>query len=210
MPYRLNRKNFAVTRCLPKGYEGQKRLNYVHASREGTTATDGQMLARVTLETVEGQPQTPYIYPKSVVAKLLPVAHGETVSMAGELPAVTTGEHSVPNFDTMIPKPQDQLASFTCDAEELLTLLKVALDVSDDADRCIRMRICESLTLGPTLRIDSLAFGGKQAFLGVLRGLEYTGGDIAGESKNAVLDKDAVVKKTPLPLVLSTGRKFRG
>lgn len=209
MPYRLNRKNLAVTRVLPKGPNGDKRLNYVHVNRQGSTATDGQMIARVSLPTVEGQPHTPYIYPKAVVAKVMPVDEKETILMAGELAAATTAENSVPTWDMMIPRPADQKASFTCDAGELLTLLKVALDVTEDADRCIRIRICESSALGQTLRIDSLAFGGKQAFLGVLKGLEYEGTDIAGEH-SLHFSSDEKVKKSPLPLVLSTGRKFRG
>lgn len=213
MPYRLNKKNFAVTRCLPKGPDGDPRLKYMHASRQGTTVTDGHMIARVSLPTLEDQPQTPYIYPKATVSKIMPVENGETVLMVGELPAVTDGTNAVPNLDLMLPRPQDQTASFTCDAEELLTLLKVALDVTEDADRCIRLRICESPTLGAVLRIDSLAFGDKQAFLGVLRGMEYDGEHIAGEDKagmNFAKTPDEKVKKTPMPMVLSTGRKFRG
>jgi len=211
MAFRLNRKNFAVTRVMPKGPEGNKRLAYMHASKNGTTATDSFVVARVSLPSKESQPVSPVIYPKAVVGKVMPVEHDEVVSMAGELPASTTADHAVPNMDALFPEPADQVAEFTCDAEQLLTLLKVVMDVSEDADHCVRLRYCNSPRLGKTLRIDSLAFPGTQAFCGVLKGVQYDGAHIAGESDGSVKpNADETVKQAPLPLVLSTGRKFRG
>lgn len=215
MPYTLNKKNFAVTRLFPKGPNGNKRLNYMHVSRKGTTVANGQMVARVALPPDAGeQPQTPYIYPRSVVTKAMPEGENENVLMSGELPASTTAEHSVPNYDMMIPKPEHQVAAFTCDAEELLILLKTVMDVTEDADNCIRLRICNSPGIGSTLRIDSVAFPGKQAFLGVLKGMQYDGEYVAGEAESTKvgvkMQSDETIKKSPLPLVLSEGRKFRG
>lgn len=213
MAFRLNKKNLAVTRAMPKGVGGNKRLNYVYASRQGTTATDGFIVARVTLPTKEGQPVSPVIYPKSVISKIVPVEVNEMVAMAGELPAATTAEHAVPNLDALFPEPKDQVAEFTCDAEQLLTLLKVVMDVSEDADHCIRLRLCSSPRLGQTMRIDSLAFPGHQAFCGVLKSVQYDGSHIAGALADGEvptsMNEDGP-KQTPLPLVLSSGRKFRG
>lgn len=211
MAFRLNKKNLAVTRAMPKGPEGNKRLAYVYASRQGTTATDGFIVARVTLPSKDGQPISPVIYPKSLIGKIMPVDNNETVAMAGELPAMTTAEHAVPNLDALFPDAGDQSAEFTCDAEQLLTLLKVVMDVSEDADHCIRLRLCNSPRLGKTMRIDSLAFPGSQAFCGVLKGVQYDGNHIAGEQSEGDFSKsEEGPKQTPLPLVLSNGRKFRG
>lgn len=215
--YRLNKKNFAVTRVLPRGPEGNKRLNYVRVDRQGSIATDQQMIARVTLPGHGDQPSTPTIYPKATVLKTMSEHKGNLncageVLMDGGLPAQTTADNAVPDLDRMIPKASDQIADFVCDAEELLILLKAALDVSEDADRCIKLRICNTSGLGKTLRIDTLAFPGQQAFLGVVKAMQYDGPHIAGDDEGTPSQKqfEAHATKTPMPLVLSSGRKFRG
>ncbi|PWT76380.1 MAG: hypothetical protein C5B59_06550 [Bacteroidetes bacterium] len=214
MAYRLNRKNLAVTRVLPKGQldGAKKRLQYMHVSRQGTTATDGFMVARVSLATEEGQPLSPVIYPKDVINKIGTVDWDETVSMPAGLTSQTTAEHAVPNFDAIIPSPKEQVAEFTCDAEQLMTLLKVALDVSEDSDHCVRLRICDSPALGKVLRIDSLAFPPHQSFCGVLKGVQYEGKHIAGDKGDDIstAPADETINQTPLPLKLEGGRKFRG
>lgn len=214
--YRLTKKNFAATRAMPKGVDGNPRLKYMRVDRRGSTVADGQMIARVTLPAGE-QPSTPTIYPKAVVEKAFADNRTELncsgqVLMDGGLPATTTADHSVPDLDRLIPGPEDQIADFVCDGEELLALLKAALDVSEDADRCIKLRVCNKAGLGKVLRIDTLAFPGQQAFLGVVKAMQYDGPHIAGEADGSTNPKsfEAHATKTPMPLVVTSGRKFRG
>lgn len=213
--YRLTKKNFAVTRAMPRGADGNKRLKYMRVDRKGTTVADGQMIARVSLPLGE-QPSTPVIYPKAVVEKIAADNRTELncagqVLMDGELPASTTADHSVPDLERLIPGPADQLAEFVCDGEELLILLKAALDVSEDADRVVKLRICNKAGLGKALRIDTLTFPGQQSFLGVVKAMQYDGPHIGGEADDTTNFKsmDKAVK-TPMPLIVSNGRKFRG
>jgi hypothetical protein len=55
-----------------------------------------------------------------------------------------------------------------------------------------------------------VAFPDNQAFLGVLKGMQYDGQYIAGEAGLVKAYPNEEIKKTPLPLVVSEGRKFRG
>ena len=201
---RLNRKSLSLRRIL-KSVKDPK-FEYFHVGPEGTTVTNNHVLGRVSLpagETVA----TPVIYPIDTIETIQP-SGDDLVEMPEGLPAKTTGRHIVPQFNQAIPKPEEQSATFTCNAKILIDLLKVATEVTEHSHNLVRLRICRN---GKTLRIDSHRNEGEQEFCAILMGINYNGRNIPGDTEKmaATQTENEDVASPTLNLPLTEGRKFR-
>ena len=206
MTYQLNGKNLAVARMMPRGPKADKRLKYVHVSSRGTACLTPSYLVRVSLPDVDSQPTGSVIYPQKMIDEL-PAEHFEHLvrNMPEGKVAVTGPEWFIPKFEQMIPTPQSQTASITLSGELLLKMLKIAVEVSEDSQKTLRLRICDG-----KLRVDNYRQEGDQEFLGVLSEIAYEGGLIPGDvdpdkhvTEVKPMQKAAVLKR-------SEGRRFRG
>jgi len=221
MGYKLNSKNLAVARLMPRGPKADKRLKYMHAAPKGTTCLTPAYLVRVSLPVGEIQPRFPVIYTQGNIDSL----HGRCFEQGGEglgtfdmgegSPACARPDYLIPKIDDSIPDPEDQSGTFTCNGETLLKMLKVATEVCKDGEKPVRLRFYgkidpnEPSSGSAVMRIDTYRQPGDQEFVGVLKGMEYYGANIPGDRP-----MDAPVKETkPIqitePLRVSTGRRFR-
>jgi hypothetical protein len=208
--YKVNAKNLAVTRLMPRGPKADKRLKYMHVSPQGTTCLTPSYLVRVSLPQ-EPQPRLPVVYTQKQIDDGDWVNYGnrgESFDMGDGRPAINGPEHIIPRIDDAIPMPKDQTATFTCNAATLLKMLKIVNDVCDDSEKPIRLRLYggENAT---ELRIDAYRQEGKQEFLGVLKGMEYYGTLIPGDKPSDTPVKEEPPKQITETLKVSTGRRFR-
>lgn len=211
MGYKLTNKNLAVTRLMPRGPKADKRLKYMHVSPQGTVCLTPSYLVRVSLPNVP-QPRLPVLHMQKQIDDggwiNHGTQHGEPFDMGEGRPATNGPEHIVPRIDDAIPVPEDQTATFTCNAETLLKMLKIVNEVSEDSEKPIRLRLYggENAT---ELRIDSYRQPGKQEFLGVLKCMEYYGSLIPGDKPSDMPVKEEPPKQMVETLKVSTGRRFR-
>lgn len=220
MGFKLNGKNFSVVRLMGRGKNFEDRLKYLHASTKGTTVVTPTLVARVSLpgdksttqEIIGGQPSTPCIWPQKQVDELTKPTpeSGDYVEMPDGLPAVTGPDYLIPNLDKLIPEAGEQNASITINGETLLKVLKVACEVTNDADKTVRLRICPEKGL---LRVDTYRQPGEQEFVASIVEIEYYGANIPGD-KTKDTPEPAKVEVKPSQathtLKASTGRRFRG
>lgn len=206
----LNRKCFAALRAIGEGTD--KRWNYIHVGPKGVTATDTVSLIRVTTPIINGDSNTPtesVIFDYETAKKLSKgMGASETVIMPEGLPAKTTGQFTVPNHDVTIPKPEDQTATITVDAERLVELLKAAMEVTEHNKHLVRLRFYKDF-----IRVDAHRDVGGQEFLGLLMWTRYNGNCIPGDPKHVITN---TYKPTPetaddghFKLPVYEGRKFR-
>lgn len=210
MAFRINGKNLSITRLIPRGKNGESRLKYLHVSTKGTAVIDKHVVARVTLPEETISTGTPMLLTQDQLGTLghIPAESTELVELPQGRPAITGPEYLVPKIDNLIPDPDEQSASFTVNAEVLLKVLKVACEVTDDADKTIRLRICPEKKC---LRIDAFRQPGKQEFVAVVRSIEYGGGNIPGDkSSDAPPVEEVPPVQGTLMLKASSGRRFRG
>jgi hypothetical protein len=216
MGYKINSKNLSVARLMPRGPKADKRLKYLHTGPSGTTCLTPSYLVRVSLPADQPQPKFPVLYTQDQIDNLNGhYFQGGTFDM-GDVgsPAVNSPSFIVPKIDDSIPDPGDQLATFTCNGEILLKMLKIANEVCDDSQKPLRLRLYGKVNPDdPTqvgeLRIDTYRQEGAQEFLGVLKGLEYYGDLIPGDkTKNAPVKEEPPKQRTET-LKVSTGRRFR-
>jgi hypothetical protein len=206
MTYRVNRKNMAVSRLMPRGKSADPRLKYIHVSPKGTTAINPVAIARVSLP--KGNlPVLPALIPQNEIDVIGILPGDESIDLPAGVPATTGADYLVPRIDQLIPEPNTQTTSFTCNGEMLLKLLKVACEVTNDSDKTIRLRICPSLGM---MRIDSYRQPGEQEFVGVIKELEYYGNYIPGDSTGAAPKPETKPKQVGIALKTETGRRFRG
>lgn len=211
--YRLNGKNLSLTRLMGRGKSFEDRLKYIHASAKGTAVVSPTVIARVSLPSGESQPSSSVIWSQKQIDELKkPTPESdEVIQMPEGLPAVTGPDYLVPNIDKLFPEPSEQTASITVNAENLLKILKVACDVTTDADKTVRLRICPEKGV---LRVDSYRQPGQQEFVALIREIEYFGSNIPGEKTAADANKPVQPEVKPsqatISLKTSTGRRFRG
>jgi hypothetical protein len=209
MAYRINGKNLAVARLMPRGINGEPRLKYLHANSKGVTSISPHVIARVSLPSTSS-PVQPTIWPKETVDEFLKSASGdlnEAMVVDDGIEAVTSPEYIVPVIDKEIPEPGEETATFTVNAELLIKVLKAACDVTTDADKTVRLRVVPSRN---RMRIDAYCQPGEQEFVAVINGMEYTGANIPGDAPSDAAPK-AEMKPIQgnLGLKSNTGRRFR-
>ena len=218
MGYRINAKNLAVNRLLPRGPKAEKRLKYMHASAKGTVCLTPAYLVRVSLPKDERQPNRPAIYPQADIDTLghCGFRTQDTVSDIGEgRPAGTGPEFLVPKIDDAIPEPEEQTASFTCNGATLLKMLKIANEVCNDSEKPVALRFYGNSqhptdpTQAAVLRIDTYRQPGEQEFVGVLKGMEYYGDLIPGNRPSDAPVKEEKPRQITETLRVATGRRFR-
>ena len=220
MGYKLNAKNLAVNRLMPRGPKAEKRLKYMHASAKGTVCITPAYLVRVGLPAGECQPRLPVIFPQADIDNFDKLGQtqyrdGLAFDMGEGRPAGTGPEFLIPKIDDAIPDPADQTASFTCNGEILLKMLKIANEVCTDSDKPITLRFYGNsqhptdTTQAAVLRIDSYRHPGEQEFLGVLKGQEYYGNLIPGNRPSDVPVKEEKPRQITETLRVATGRRFR-
>jgi hypothetical protein len=209
MRYTVNGKNLAVGRLMPRGKDADSRLKHVHVSKDGVTAFHPQGVVRVSLPAGVAQPAIPVLVPQAEVDKWHLRAE-ETLDIPEDVtePGVTSPDYLVPALKSIIPDPNLQYATFTVNAEILLKMLKVAVEVCEDSEKACRLRFYPN---EGKLRIDTYRQPGQQEFVGVISELEYAGDYIPGDkSQNA---PKVAAEKKPAPkgiaLKTDTGRKFR-
>lgn len=207
--YTVNGKNLGVARLIPRGKDADKRLKYIHVNPKGTTAVSPEVVARVTLPAGVTQPNQSVIYPQEALDTLTRPAPetGELVKLEGDKPAFTGPHFLVPMVDKCFPEPQETTATFTCNGELLRKLLTIACEVSEDANKTLRLRIVDN---GKALRIDTYRQPGDQEFCGVIKPIEYDGDYIPGELPSGVVKAEKKPQQTGLLLKTSEGRKIRG
>lgn len=210
MTYRINRKNLAVARLMPRGKTGEPRLKYLHASPKGVTAIAPSVIARVSLPAGHPAGVGATIWPQDRVDELLAIHHmdpSQSHEVEEGLDAVTGPDYLVPQIDREIPEPDEQDAFFTVNAEMLIKVLKAACEVTTDADKTVRLRITQSKN---RMRVDTYCQPGEQEFVAVLSGIEYTGANIPGDRPSDAPPKPEVKPiQKGLGLKATTGRRFR-
>lgn len=210
MSYRVNGKNLAVGRLMPRGKTADKRLKYIHVGPKGTSVVTPNVVARVSLPEVHYTSlNPPAIIPQEQIdamPRLAPESE-DIVELPEGLPACSQPQYLVPQVDKCFPEPQHQTAEFTCNADLLRKLLTVACEVSRDSDKVVRLRICGEYN---TLRIDNYRQPGDQEFCGVLKGIEYVGDYIPGEAPSDTPKVEKKPVQKVIALKASTGRRFRG
>jgi hypothetical protein len=220
MGYKINSKNLSVARLMPRGPKADKRLKYLHTGPSGTTCLTPSYLVRVSLPADQPQPKFPVLYTQDQIDNLNGRCFTSssdgigTFDMGDGRPAVNGPAYTVPKIDDSIPDPSDQLATFTCNGEILLKMLKIANEVCDDSQKPLRLRLYGKINPDdPTqvgeLRIDTYRQEGAQEFLGVLKGLEYYGDLIPGDKTKTAPVKEEPPKQRTETLKVSTGRRFR-
>jgi hypothetical protein len=214
MGYNINSKNLAVTRLMPRGPKAEKRLKYMHTGPKGTTCLTPSYLVRVSLPSDQPQPKFPVLYTQDEIDNLNGHSfQGGTFDMGEGRPAVNGPAFIVPKIEDAIPDPADQIATFTCNGEILLKMLKVANEVCNDSQKPIRLRLYGKVNPDdPTqvgeLRMDTYRQEGAQEFLGILKGMEYYGNLIPGDKTHAPVKEEPPKQRTET-LKVSTGRRFR-
>jgi hypothetical protein len=206
----LNRKCFAALRAIGEGTD--KRWKYIHVGPKGVTCTDTVSLIRVTTPIVHGDantPTEPAIFDFDQAKKLSKgLGASDSIPMPEGLPAKTTGQFTVPNHDVTIPRPEDQTATITVDAERLVELLKAAMEVTEHNKHLVRLRFYKDF-----IRIDSHRDIGGQEFLGLLMWTNYNGKCIPGDSKKVITGTNKPTPETAddghFKLPVFEGRKFR-
>lgn len=210
MAYRINGKNLAIARLMPRGKTGDDRLKYLHASSKGVSVISPSVVARVSLPAGQESGLSATVWPEGTVDELLAAQAGDlTVEQRVEegLEAITGPEYLVPQIDKVIPEPEAQDATFTVNAELLIKVLKAACDVTTDADKTVRLRVIEDAN---QLRIDAYCQPGEQEFVAVVSGMEYTGANIPGDKPTYAPPKAEVKPiQKGLGLKTNTGRRFR-
>jgi hypothetical protein len=213
--YKINAKNLAVTRLMPRGPKTDKRLKYMHTGPKGTTCLTPSYLVRVSLPFGEIQPRFPVLYTQGQVDALTSSCwQGSTFDMGDGRPAANGPEYTVPKIDDVIPDPAEQVATFTCNGEILLKMLKIANDVCEDSNKPVRLRLYgrvnpDDPTQVGELRIDTYRQPDAQEFLGVMKGMEYYGNLIPGDKPSDAPVKEEPPKQMTETLRVSTGRRFR-
>ena len=206
----LNRKCFAALRAI--GNAADRRWQYIHVSGKGVTCTDTVSLIRVSVAAPQlgGNPE-PAIFDYGEAKKLAAgLKATEVVTMPEGLPAKTTGQYTVPNYEVTIPRPEDQTATITVDASRLIEMLKAAMEVTEHSKSLVRLRFYKDF-----VRIDAHRDTGGQEFLGLLMGLNYNGNGIPGDAPQGVLAHGLTIKvqettdEKHFRLPLFEGRKFR-
>jgi hypothetical protein len=194
--YKLNSKNLAVKKLLPKGKDSP-RLKYIHASPKGTAVIQPSYLCRVSLpehDQLLGDPI--HISGPSYI---------QPVGKEDWIEGKTSPEYLVPNIEMLIPNPNEQVFTITLDGDILERLLKVANEVNEEPLNTLRLRWCPDRGM---LRIDTYAEKGEQTFLGLMRTINYSG-HIPGD----VIKGHAKPKEKPVQLLTtlksSEGRRFR-
>ena len=210
MSYRVNGKCLAVGRLMVRGKDADRRLKYLHCGSQGMTVVTQEVVARVSLpEQEKGLPLGTLLYSQEKIDSIKRPApeSNEVVQLPEGEPAVTGPHYLVPQIDKCFPSPQEQTYAMTVNGDLLRKLLTVACEVCKDSDKTMRLRFCKETN---SLRIDTYRQPGEQEFVGVIKGMKYTGNYIPGDASNDV----PVVEQKPIQgnIVLSpsTGRKFRG
>jgi hypothetical protein len=204
----LNRKCFAALRAIGDGTD--RRWNYIHVGPKGVTCTDTVSLIRVTTPVLSNDSDTtPAIFDYATAKKMAKETSADgTVIMPEGMPAKTTGQHTVPNHDVSIPKPEDQTATITVDASRLVELLKAAMEVTEHNKHLVRLRFYNNF-----IRVDAHRDVGGQEFLGLLMGTNYNGNCIPGDPKHVITGTNKPTPETAddghFKLPVYEGRKFR-
>ncbi len=205
----LNRKCFAALRAIGDGTD--KRWNYIHVGPKGVTCTDTVSLIRVTLPSQHlgaNAGAEPAIFDYETAKKLSKSVGTLELTMPEGLPAKTTGQYTVPNHDVTIPKPEDQTATITVDAERLVELLKAAMEVTEHNKHLVRLRFYKDF-----IRIDAHRDVGGQEFMGLLMWTNYNGNCIPGDAKHVMTGTNKPTPETAddghFKLPVYEGRKFR-
>lgn len=208
MPYQVNGKNLSVGRLMVRGKDADKRLKYIHVGPKGTTAVTPGMVARVSLP-VGNTASVPEIIPQALFDEIdrVPPGSEQMIELPKGEPAATGPHYLVPAIDKTFPEPTDIDVSFTCNGDMLRKLLTVACEVTNDADKTLRLRISKSQN---ALRVDTYRQPGDQEFIGVLKGIDYDGDFIPGEIPTGVVKPEKKPQQSGLALKSTTGRKFRG
>lgn len=210
MAYRINGKNLAVARLMPRGKTGEPRLKYLHVNSKGVTAVAPTVVARVSLPTGQESGLGATLWPEETVDELLALQAGDvTVEQRAEegVEAITGPDYLVPQVDKVIPEPENQDAFFTVNAELLIKVLKAASDVTTDADKTVRLRVYQDTN---QMRVDAYCQPGEQEFVAVISGMEYTGSNIPGDRPTDAPPKPEVKPiQKGLGLKSNTGRRFR-
>jgi hypothetical protein len=219
MGYKVNKKNLAVTRLMPRGPRAEKRLKYMHASAKGTVCLTPAYLVRVGLPEGECQPQLPRVYRQEDIDtnqyQTSKYFKDDVFDVGEGRPAGTGPEFLIPRIDDAIPDPADQTASFTCNGETLLKMLKIANEVCTDSEKPVTLRFYGNdqhptdPTRAAVLRIDTFCQPGEQEFLGVLKGMEYYGNLIPGNRPSDAPVKEEKPRQITETLRVATGRRFR-
>ena len=208
MRFTINGKNLAVGRLMPRGKDADSRLKHVVVNKDGMTAFHPQGIVRVSLPVGIAQPGIPVLIPQSEVDKWR-LKGDERMDIPEEVtePGVTSPDYLVPNAKSIIPDPNQQYATMTVNAELLLKMLKVAVEVCEDGEKTIKLRLYPA---EGKLRIDAYRQPGQQEFVGVLCELDYSGDYVPGDKGS---DTPKVAEKKPAPkgiaLRTDSGRKFR-
>lgn len=206
MKFTINKKNLAVGRFMPRGKDGDPRLKHVLINKDGVTAFHPQGIMRVSLPAGVAQPAVPVLLPQAEFDKL-DVRENYDVPEETTVPGVTGPDYLVPNAKQIIPEPNMQYATVTLNGELLLKMLKAACEVTEDAEKTLRLRFYPNEA---KLRIDTYRQPGQQEFVGVLCELEYAGDYIPGDKSSDAPKVEAKPKATKgLALRTDTGRKFR-
>ena len=204
MNWVLNRKCFAALRALGSGTDN--RWNYIHCGPKGVTATDGISLVRVSLPTdqIGGNPE-PEIFPADLAKSLIPKGEA-TVTMPEGMPAKTTGQYIVPNYEAAIPDPKMQKFSIIVNAKRLIELLKGAVDVTEHSKSLVCLRL-----YGDFIRIDAHRDTCGQEFTAFMTGVNYNGDGIPGDPPKGTPSAPASedFKEKTLVLPITGGRLFR-
>lgn len=205
--FMLNRKSLAALKAA-----GENKWAYAHISKAGVTCTDGLfMIARVSLpKTLVSVPEAQIISLGDAETFKKTIKDDECISIIPELllhEPKTGPRFTVPALDKAIPETSKAAISVTVDAKQLITMLKMACEVTEHARSLVKLRIC-----GNGIRIDSHRVEGEQEFVGHLKTFNYKGPGFAGEatenSSAGVNVSEAVEQKT-LSLPNVVGRRFR-
>jgi hypothetical protein len=210
MGFRVNGKNLAVGRLMPRGKDAEKRLKYLHIGPKGTTAVGPVVTARVSLpkEVAPEVVTSQVISQEQFDAVKRPAPESlDLVTLPDGEPAVTGPHYLVPQIDRCFPEPSDISLSFCCNGDLLRKLLTVACEVCEDGDAALKLRFCPSTN---SLRVDTYRQPGEQEFIGVIKGLEYDGDYIPGDVPSGKPKVEKKPLQAGLALKASTGRRFRG
>lgn len=134
--YNLNSRNLlpgAACKQYRPGEERHKhRVDLIHVSPDGTIASDGKILLRVSLPEQAVSESRP--------AKLTPAQFGSIGKVPARIPKAEAAE--IPKFDGVMAQLQSltPLAEITINAGHLARVLTAASKFSDDADAMVRLR----------------------------------------------------------------------
>jgi hypothetical protein len=214
--YRVNSKNLALKRLMPRGPNAEPRLKYLHVSAAGTTIVAPDYVARVSLplearhglapDTIYSQDDIDEVKPpkpEGLVERLVDLPEGE--------PAIDSPRHMVPNIEAQFFEPEQGMPDVIINGDKLRKMLTVACEVCEDSGKAMRIRFDMKTN---RLRIDTYALPEDQSFVGVMKGMRFTGSFIGGEvsdkSTKSNLRPASGFQQGHLVLKRSVGRKFRG